>query len=363
MELGDRRDAGRRRPSSSSSRRCSSASRWPTYLDGAGPRLGRDRGRAHRRGPLEHHLPGRRGGARFVLRRPPRPPLPPSAHDVLREARLLRALAGTPARVPRACSPPATTSRSSACRSTSWRRSRATVITEPSRRRSTRPERARADRRRARRRAGRDPRRRLAGRRPRGLRQAERLPRAPAAPLQRTVGAQQDARAADRRRRSAMARGQPARLPARDDRPRRLPARQHDGRARRRPPGWSPIFDWELATIGDPLADVGYLTVTWVAGRRPRATRCSARCPRSPASEGFPTRDELVARYEERSGRSVRRAALVPGARALEGRRVHGGQLQALPRRLERRRVPGALFDEGVPLLAEKAREIAQAGS
>ena len=23
------------------------------------------------------------------------------------------------------------------------------------------------------------------------------------------------------------------------------------------------IFDWELSTIGDPLADVGYLTVTW----------------------------------------------------------------------------------------------------
>src|SRR5689334_1209874 len=36
-----------------------------------------------------------------VLRRPPRGPLPPSAHDVLREARLLRALADTPVRVPR----------------------------------------------------------------------------------------------------------------------------------------------------------------------------------------------------------------------------------------------------------------------
>ena len=41
-----------------------------------------------------------RGDEEFVLRRPPRPPLPPSAHDVLREARLLRALADTPARVP-----------------------------------------------------------------------------------------------------------------------------------------------------------------------------------------------------------------------------------------------------------------------
>src|SRR5919202_2990706 len=42
-----------------------------------------------------------RGDARVVLRRPPRPPLPPSAHDVLREARLLRALENTPVRVPR----------------------------------------------------------------------------------------------------------------------------------------------------------------------------------------------------------------------------------------------------------------------
>src|SRR5467141_823139 len=41
-----------------------------------------------------------RGRTELVLRRPPRPPLPPSAHDVLREARLLRALRDTPARVP-----------------------------------------------------------------------------------------------------------------------------------------------------------------------------------------------------------------------------------------------------------------------
>src|SRR5438874_12062854 len=40
-----------------------------------------------------------RGEERFVLRRPPRPPLPPSAHDVLREARVLRATAAR-ARVP-----------------------------------------------------------------------------------------------------------------------------------------------------------------------------------------------------------------------------------------------------------------------
>lgn len=41
-----------------------------------------------------------RGGERVVLRRPPPGPLPPSAHDVLREARLLAALAPLGVRVP-----------------------------------------------------------------------------------------------------------------------------------------------------------------------------------------------------------------------------------------------------------------------
>src|ERR1700730_7965576 len=53
----------------------------------------------------------KRGDCEVVLRRPPRPPLPPSAHDVLREARLLRALRDTPARVPvvlAVCEDPAT---------------------------------------------------------------------------------------------------------------------------------------------------------------------------------------------------------------------------------------------------------------
>jgi aminoglycoside phosphotransferase (APT) family kinase protein len=43
----------------------------------------------------------RRGDAELVLRRPPRPPLPPSAHDVLREARLLLALQDADVRTPR----------------------------------------------------------------------------------------------------------------------------------------------------------------------------------------------------------------------------------------------------------------------
>lgn len=41
-----------------------------------------------------------RGEERFVLRRPPRPPYPPSTHDVLREAAILRGCAGSSVRVP-----------------------------------------------------------------------------------------------------------------------------------------------------------------------------------------------------------------------------------------------------------------------
>src|SRR6476646_4188366 len=42
-----------------------------------------------------------RMGERFVLRRPPRGPLPPSAHDVLRAARLIGAIEEADVRTPR----------------------------------------------------------------------------------------------------------------------------------------------------------------------------------------------------------------------------------------------------------------------
>ena len=62
------------------------------------------------------------------------------------------------------------------------------------------------------------------------------------------------------------------------------------------------ILDWEMATIGDPLADVGYMMIHWIQaddatggfGLESVTTR-----------EGFPTRQEMISRYEERSGRPV----------------------------------------------------------
>jgi aminoglycoside phosphotransferase (APT) family kinase protein len=63
------------------------------------------------------------------------------------------------------------------------------------------------------------------------------------------------------------------------------------------------IFDWEMATIGDPLADLGYLVMHWTEASDPPAKFTLHTVTREP---GFPTRREMVARYEECSGRSMR---------------------------------------------------------
>jgi aminoglycoside phosphotransferase (APT) family kinase protein len=63
------------------------------------------------------------------------------------------------------------------------------------------------------------------------------------------------------------------------------------------------ILDWEMSTIGDPLADLGYLCTLWVdRGDPPLGMFELSAVTRE---EGFPLRDELLARYEERSGRSM----------------------------------------------------------
>ena len=92
---------------------------------------------------------------------------------------------------------------------------------------------------------------------------------------------------------------------ARDDRARRLPPGQHDLRRRTLPRGCAAVLDWEMATIGDPLADLGYLCMMWTEQRRP-AGGLREHLGKVTRAEGFPTRAELIARYEERSGRSMR---------------------------------------------------------
>ena len=58
------------------------------------------------------------------------------------------------------------------------------------------------------------------------------------------------------------------------------------------------VLDWELATLGDPLADIGSLLAYWVQqDDRIGSTFTATALP------GFPTREELAMTYLEESGR------------------------------------------------------------
>ncbi len=61
------------------------------------------------------------------------------------------------------------------------------------------------------------------------------------------------------------------------------------------------VLDWELCTLGDPLADLGQLLVYWAEDTDEVVplTRAPTLAP------GFPKRDEIVERYAARSGRDV----------------------------------------------------------
>jgi aminoglycoside phosphotransferase (APT) family kinase protein len=61
------------------------------------------------------------------------------------------------------------------------------------------------------------------------------------------------------------------------------------------------VLDWELCTLGDPLADVGVMIMY-----TPDAAEAERRgLPSATALPGFPSREDLLARYAEVSGRDL----------------------------------------------------------
>jgi len=298
----------------------------------------------------------RRDGARVVLRRPPRPPLPPSAHDVLREARLLRALEGTPVRVPRVLA----VGHDESVLGVPFyvmEEMHGSVITSEIPPKLDTPE--------QRRRIG-----------------------------QELIDALVEVHSVDWRACGLEGYGKPTGYLERQvrrftglwehNKTRELPVVEELAEWLGRNVPESPdstivhgdfrlgnlmvsnepparvvaIFDWELSTIGDPLADIGYLTVTWVQPGDPADTSFAS-LSAATRREGFPSREELIARYEEQSGRPVsalnwyQALALWKAAVFMEGnyKRFKAGATddQYL-----------GLFDEGVPALAEKARDVAR---
>ncbi|HEX7301146.1 MAG TPA: phosphotransferase family protein [Solirubrobacteraceae bacterium] len=294
----------------------------------------------------------RRGGAELVLRRPPRGPLPPSAHDVLREARVLAALAGrarvpavlavcddravmgapfyvmekveghvVAATVPGALDSPADRARLGEelvdalleLHAVDWRA------------------------------AG------LVGfGRPTGYLERQ---------LRRFLGLWQHHRTRDVPAVEAVAEWLAAHRPSSG------PSTVVHGDYRlgntmfapRSPARLVAIFDWEMATIGDPLADVGYLCALWVDRADPPGGLFELSSVTR--EEGFPSREELVARYEERSGRSTtdirwyRTLALWKSAVFMEG-----NYRRALSGATDDPYLKG--FGDGVVELARRAQEL-----
>lgn len=60
------------------------------------------------------------------------------------------------------------------------------------------------------------------------------------------------------------------------------------------------VLDWELSTLGDTLADLGQLLVYWHQPGEDSPLQQSAT-----AAAHFPSRDDLAARYAEKSGRDL----------------------------------------------------------
>ena len=58
------------------------------------------------------------------------------------------------------------------------------------------------------------------------------------------------------------------------------------------------MVDWELATVGDPLLDLGHLLCTWPSGHSPMTVA-------GVNHTALPTRDELIGRYDDQSARGV----------------------------------------------------------
>jgi len=122
------------------------------------------------------------------------------------------------------------------------------------------------------------------------------------------------------------------------------------------PPELVAVLDWEMATLGDPRADLGWMLSYWHDPKDPEPT-IPELTDTFMAREGYPTRLDLVDRYESRAGieytddRFYRTLAVY--------------KLAALGEMFYRRHLEGnaddpmyPLMEDRVPALAERAERI-----
>jgi aminoglycoside phosphotransferase (APT) family kinase protein len=120
------------------------------------------------------------------------------------------------------------------------------------------------------------------------------------------------------------------------------------------PPEIVAVLDWEMGAIGDPRADVGYMVATYIEPGGPPTPLGASPPTRTP---GFPSKAELVARYEERTGRRTARLgwfeALALWKSAVFCEAIYGRYLRG-----ELGEAPlAARFEEGVPHMVAAAFE------
>jgi aminoglycoside phosphotransferase (APT) family kinase protein len=65
------------------------------------------------------------------------------------------------------------------------------------------------------------------------------------------------------------------------------------------------LFDWEMTTVGDPLADLGVALGYWQEAGDPDLLKKSFSKPTVTINPGFMKRDEFIERYAIKSGRDV----------------------------------------------------------
>jgi aminoglycoside phosphotransferase (APT) family kinase protein len=116
------------------------------------------------------------------------------------------------------------------------------------------------------------------------------------------------------------------------------------------------VLDWEMSTLGDPSLDLAWILVHWRDLGDP-APAVPELTPTFTDAEGYPTRTDLVARYERESGNRFRHHRFY--------RTLAVYKLAALGEMFYRRHLEGNADDpvypamaDSVPRLAERARRI-----
>lgn len=117
------------------------------------------------------------------------------------------------------------------------------------------------------------------------------------------------------------------------------------------------VLDWEMATVGDPLVDLGLLLCYWGDRADPPARRQSV--SQVTAEPGFLTRAEVLARYAARTGRDMSRIAFYETF-ALYKVAVVVQQIYVRYARGQTKDARFASFEERVVGLAEAALEVAE---